>query len=108
MTDSGQEIGVVPSGAFDFATQGGAIRMGLVDVERELAQDCEVLGSIVLSCAVAILGEVDVEHPVEAVLDAPMAASDLQKPFGRHLFGQQIVAHERRIGAMAASASARG
>src|SRR5436190_18095134 len=35
-------------------------------------------------------------------------ACDLQEPFGRHVFGQEIMAHERRVGAMATPASARG
>src|SRR5271167_3560941 len=82
--------------------------MGSVDVECKLAQDGEVLGSIVLSCAVCILGEVDVERPMEPVLDAPMTACDLQEAFGRQVFGQEIMAHERWIGTMAAPASARG
>jgi hypothetical protein len=78
MTDRGHEIGVVPSGALDFAAQGRAIGMGAVDVECELAQDGEVFGSIVLSGTVRILGEVDVERPMEPVLDAPVTACDLQ------------------------------
>jgi hypothetical protein len=31
---------------------------------------------------------------MKAVFDAPMAAGDMQQPFGRHVFGQQIMAHE--------------
>jgi len=70
MTEGGHEVGVVPSSALDFATQRGAIGMGSMDVERQFAQDREVLGSIVLARAAPILGEVDVEGPVKAVLDA--------------------------------------
>src|SRR5690349_5546022 len=79
MTERTHEIGVVPSGALDFAAQGGAIGMSSVDVERQLAQDREVLGSVVFAGAVAILGEVHVERPVEPVLDAPVTACDLQE-----------------------------
>src|SRR5215211_3519376 len=108
MTEHCHEEGVVPAGALDFAPYGCAIGVGLEDVEREPAQDSEVLGSIVLSCAISILGELNVEHPVELVLDGPMTARDLQQPLGGHIFGQEIMAHDRRVGAMAAQASARG
>src|SRR5215211_7377483 len=108
MTEHCHEEGVVPAGALDFAPYGCAVGVGLEDVEREPAQDSEVLGSIVLSCAISILGELNVEHPVELVLDGPMTARDLQQPLGGHIFGQEIMAHDRRVGAMAAQASARG
>src|SRR5262249_30086036 len=82
--------------------------MRSVDVERQLAQDREVFGSVVLSRPVSILCEVDVERPMEPVLDAPMTACDLQESFRRHVSGQEVMAHERRVGTMATLASARG
>lgn len=82
--------------------------MGSVNVERQLAQDREVLGSIVFPRPVPVLGEVDIERPMKPVLDAPVTACDVQEALGRHVFGQQIMAYERRIGRMTALASARG
>src|SRR5579872_743228 len=82
MTEYGQKEGIVPAGAFDFAPNGSAVWMGSQDIESEPAESGEVLGSIVLARAIAILGEVDVEHPMELVLDAPMAASEMQQPLG--------------------------
>ncbi len=68
MTEHGEEEGVVPAGALDFAPYRCGIGMGSEDVEGEPAQNGEVLGRVVLSCPIAILGEMDVEHPVELVL----------------------------------------
>src|SRR6266567_7045443 len=94
--------GIVPAGALDFAPDRGAVRVSSQDVEGEPAQDGEVLGSIVLSRAIAIFGEMNIEHPMELVLDAPMTAGDVQQPLGGDVFGQEIVARNRRIGRLAA------
>src|SRR5262245_35568707 len=108
MTEHGEEKGVVPASTLDFATYGLGVGMRSQDVESEPAQDSEVLGSIVLSRPVAVLVEVDVEDPVQLVLDGPVAARDLQQSFGGHVFRQQVVAHDRWIGGISAPASARG
>ena len=77
MTEGCHEEGIVPAGTFDFAPDGCRIRVGSQNVEGEPAKNGEVLGGVVLAGAVAILGEVDVEHPMELVLDAPVTAGDL-------------------------------
>jgi hypothetical protein len=100
MTDCSHEEGIVPAGAFDFAPQGCGVGESSQDVEGEPAKNGEVLGSIVLSRAVAILGEMDIEHPMKPVLDAPVTAGDMQQPFGGEVFGQEIMANDRRIGAL--------
>src|SRR5262249_62422515 len=82
--------------------------MRSVDVERQLAQDREVFGSVVLSRPVSILCEVDVERPMEPVLDAPMTACDLQESFRRHVSGQEVMAHERRGGTKGTPGGVRG
>src|SRR5258708_31293212 len=94
MSQHGEEEGVVPTGAFDFSTYGRGTGMGSKDVECEPAQDGEVLGSIVHSGPVAVLVEVNVEHPVQLVLDGPVTARDLQQPFGGHMPGQQVIRSE--------------
>src|SRR6202011_6298 len=108
MTEYGEEEAVVPAGALDFSAYGRGSRMGSKDIECEPAQDSEVLGSIVQSRPVAVLVEMDVEHPMQLVLDGPVTARDLQQPFGGHVLGQQIMAHGRRLGAIAMQAPARG
>src|SRR6202140_3506308 len=108
MAEGCDEEGIVPASAFDFAPQGGSIWVSSQDVEGEPAQNGEVLGSIVLARAVAVFGKMDVEHPMELVLDAPMTAGDVQQPLGRDVFGQEIVTRDGRIGALTSQASARG
>jgi hypothetical protein len=82
--------------------------MGLQDVEGKPAENGEILGSIVHSRPVAVLVEVDVEHPVQLVLDGPMTARNLQQSLGGHGLGEQVVAQDRRIGTIALQLPARG
>ena len=107
MADCSHEEGIVPAGAFDFAAYRGLIGDRSQDVECKLSQESEILGCMVLSRPIAIFGEVNVEHPMQAVLDAPMAASDLDKSLRRHVFRQNIVADERRIGVLPSQTSSR-
>src|SRR3981189_3184906 len=71
LTEHGEEEAVLPPCAFDFSAYGRGTGMGSKDVEGKPAQDGEVLGSIVHSGPVAVLVEVNVEHPVQLVLDGP-------------------------------------
>ena len=64
MAEDRHEEGIVPSGALDFAPQRGSIWLSSQDVEGKPAQNGEVLGSMVAARAVAVLGKMDVEHPV--------------------------------------------
>lgn len=73
--------GIEPSGACVLAADGDAGSGGFADVEGELAQDGEVFGGVILAVAGvilavagAILVEGGIEHPVEAILDAPVGA----------------------------------
>src|SRR6476619_1240177 len=84
MAEQGEEEAVVPAGALDFPAYGGGTRTRSKDVEREPAQDGEVLGSMIHSRPVAVFVEVDVEHPMQLVLDRPMTARDRQQPLGGH------------------------
>ena len=51
----------------------------------------EILWTVVASVAGAVLVHVDVEHPVEAVFDAPVVAGVLVQALGRDGFGEEIV-----------------
>src|SRR5271154_3818937 len=108
MTKHSEEEAVVPASALDFAAYGSGIGMRSENVECKPAQDGKVLRSIVQSGAVAVLVEMDVEHPVQLVLDGPMTARDLQQPLGGHGLGQQVIAHDQRPGALAMQLPARG
>src|ERR1700687_6107361 len=107
MAEYCHEEGIVPTGALDFAPYGCVIGVSSQDVEGKPAQNGEVLRSVVLSRAIDVLVEMDVEHPMEFVLDGPMAAGDLQQPLWGRVFGQEIVAYKRRVGALASQVSAR-
>jgi hypothetical protein len=91
MAEDLHEESIVPASALDFAPQGGSIWVSSQDVEGEPAQNGEVLGSMVAARTVVVLGKMDVEHPMELVLDTPMAAGDVEQPLGRDVFGQEIV-----------------
>lgn len=106
LAEHAEEEGIVPAGTLYFAPDRGAVRMSPQNVEGELAEDSEVLGGIVLSGSIAILVEMNVEHPMKLVLDAPVTAGDVQKLLRRHVFRQNIVAHERLVGVLASHAPA--
>src|SRR5438046_9340629 len=101
MAEGSQEEGIVPAGTLDFTPDRGAIGVGPQDIEGEPAQDGKIFRGIVLTGAVGVLGEMDVEHPMELVLDTPMTASDVQQSLRRDVFAQEIVAHERGTGPFA-------
>ena len=104
MTECSHEEGIVPACALEFAPQGRAVWVGSQDIEGEPAQNGEVFGSMVPSRAIAVLGEMNVEHPMQLVFDTPLAAGDVQELLGRHVFGQEIVAYDLRAGRASACA----
>ena len=70
-----EEVGLVPAGLEALGLDPGLRRGVLVEeVEGDVAQDGEVLGGVAGPDAALVLAEGDVEHPVEAVLDAPVVA----------------------------------
>ena len=107
MADCLQQKGIVPAGPFDFAAYRGLKRKRLEDIECDLSHEGKILWRIVFSRAIAIFGKMDVEDPMQLVLNAPMAPSDLQKPLRRHVFRQDVVADEGQIGALPSQTSAR-
>src|SRR6202048_4479110 len=108
MADEAYQEGVVPAGALDFAAHRLAVRMGAQNVEGESSQGGEVLRRVVFPRPVLVLIHDDVEHPVQLVFDAPVRAHRRQQPLGRDIFGEQEVAHRRRVGGLATVAAARG
>src|ERR1700676_2386241 len=102
------EEGIVPASPLDFAPHGCAVWVSSQDVEGEPTQNGEVFGSVVLPRPIGVLGKMDVEHPMELVLDAPMTAGDVQQLAGGHVFGQEIVAYNRGVGMLTSQTPARG
>ena len=52
---------------------------GLEQVQGDAAEAREVLGRVALADAAVVFAEVDVQAPVEGVLDAPMPANQFQQ-----------------------------
>src|SRR5271165_4401783 len=65
--------------------------MALEQIEGEVTQDDEVLGGVALADPTMILVEGQVQDPMDAVLDAPMAAHGRAKGSGRQRAIQAVV-----------------
>ncbi|MER9129018.1 hypothetical protein NKI08_04420 [Mesorhizobium sp. M0768] len=98
MSDGIDEIVVVPGAFLDAMADGnfGSIG-GLKDVSGEAIEKGRVGGGIVLAGTAEILIEMDIEHPMQAVLDLPMSSSEVERPLRRHERG----AMNRRINGLA-------
>ena len=86
---SEESVGTV--GFFHFAADWDFGRFGVERVDRHVFESGEILWTVVASVAGAVLVHVDVEHPVEAVFDAPVVAGVLVQALGRDGFGEEIV-----------------
>lgn len=95
MCDEAEKEAVVPCCAFDFLPHGYFLRVSAQDVEGEFSQDSEVLGRIVISGSVGIFLEDDVEHPVQLVLDGPVASHGAKQGLCPKVFREQVVADVR-------------
>ena len=85
---------VIPACGFDSAFDGafGFAGAGFEEVECPVPQGGEILGGVAGAGAAWVFAEDDVEHPVELVLDAPVAA-DGSREFLRIQFeAAQVVA----------------
>ena len=81
MSELGEERSeevVVPSSAFELAAHGAFRGFELGEVEGEAPEECEIARPVVLAIARLILVEDDVEHPMELVLDGPVAADGVE------------------------------
>ena len=79
-----EEVVVVPAGGFDFGFERatGFAGVGLEEVERPAAQGGEVLGGVAGAGAALVFAEEDVEHLVELVFHAPVAAHGVREAGG--------------------------
>ena len=77
MADDESGRGVVTSGSLALSCNGDFRSGGSQDIEGDFTQDGEVFWAVVLAVAGAVLIKGGVEHPVEAVLDAPMRSHGL-------------------------------
>src|SRR5262245_5614743 len=75
------EEGVIPAGLLALALEGAFAGVLFEDGQGDAAEPGEVLGGIAGAGAAGVLAEDHVEDPMDAVLNAPMAAD----PCGQHL-----------------------
>lgn len=108
MTEDLHDEDFVPAGALDLEVDGLAVGVSSQHVEGKAAENGEIVRGIVLAGTVAVLGKMDVEHPMKPVLNGPVTAGNVEQPLERDISGQQVVPHDRRIGALATQAPARG
>ena len=80
--EEGSEESVGSVGFFHFAADWDFGRFGVERVDRHVFESGEILWTVVASVAGAVLVHVEVEHPVEAVFDAPVVASVLVRRSG--------------------------
>jgi hypothetical protein len=92
MAKEGEKEVVVPGCVQHFAPHGSDVRADLKRVDGELAQDGEIFRGMIQAAAVFVFGEDNIEDPMQIVLDAPMAAHDLEQLGGGELSRQQEVA----------------
>jgi hypothetical protein len=62
-------------------------------VEGNVAQKSEVMSGMTTSCTRKVLAKSDIENPMEAILDPPMAPHRMSKFDGISLNTEKIVAH---------------
>src|SRR3954451_3027640 len=73
--DQGGHEAVVPGGGLALALKAGFQRdVGAREIESDLAEQGQVPGRGTLTYATGIFVETDVEHPMQPVLDRPMAS----------------------------------
>ncbi len=77
--DLHQEV-VVPAGELAFAFNAVFRGMLLEQADRETSKPGEVVGHVPLARATLVFVEGHVEHPMQRVLDAPLAANGWGEP----------------------------
>jgi len=73
--EAGEE-GVVPAGSLDLAFHRSLGAFELGEVERDAAQQGDVLRSMIQAISGLVLIHGDVEDPMQSILDAPMSTHD--------------------------------
>jgi len=75
-----EEVGIIPAGP-QAANLNAAFEGGFLpdEVDGQMAQEGGVFGAVVGADALGILPKSDIEHPVEAVFDAPVGTHDLEQ-----------------------------
>src|SRR5260221_10268189 len=98
MADEVEKIVFVPSGTEKFSPQRSlGVWVMSCNIECKSPQDGEVCGGVVFAVSRRVFVERDIQGPMQAVLDVPMAAADGKQSFWAHFLGQKKVALERLL-----------
>ena len=90
MSHEVEEFLVVPAGLESFVAHGDLSRVASEDIERQLSDDGEIGGPVLLSGSGLVFSEQDVELPVEVVFDLPVSSDYAEQFEGGEALGQGI------------------
>ena len=91
--EEGFEVSVIPAGPQSFTLDApGGGRVLLEEAEGEVTQHGEVLRGMRAANPTGIFAKGDIQHPMQAILNAPVAAHGLPKLFGIRPETRQILA----------------
>src|SRR5215471_12457820 len=91
LSDKLGQVFVIPACELELSTQG---RLGVVlshDIESHVAQDGEIVGSIVEAISGLILVHNDVEAPMEPIFDAPMGTHYIREALGGQGCAEKVI-----------------
>src|SRR5215467_10289692 len=91
LSDKLGQVFVIPACELELSTQG---RLGVVlshDIESHVAQDGEIVGSIVEAISGLILVHNDVEAPMEPIFDAPMGTHYIREALGGQGCAERVI-----------------
>lgn len=96
-------VSVIPAGQFSLLgeadlAEGGGRRFDLQQVEHDALEPGKVVGRMVLAHGGGVLAEVHVQHPMDAIFDAPVRAHRGREGFrGEHARADVVATLGRRI-----------
>jgi len=98
MADEVEKIVFVPSGTEKFSPQRSlGVWVMSCNIECKSPQDGEVCGGVVFAVSRRVFVERDIQGPMQAILDVPVAAADGKQSFWAHFLGEKKVALERLL-----------
>src|SRR5882672_2779949 len=98
MADEVEKIVFVPSGTEKFSPQRSlGVWVMSCNIECKSPQDGEGCGGVVFAVSRRVFVERDIQSPMQAILDVPVAAADGKQSFWAHFLGEKKVALERLL-----------
>src|SRR4051812_2709425 len=85
------EIGVLPTGPFDFDTQGALGGFLGQEIKGHMAQDGEVMWAVIAAVSGIVLIHNHVQEPMQVVFDHPMGPRRVPESFRRQRRAEQVI-----------------